>query len=224
MTPANILDCIELETSHPVKASIIWLHGLGADGNDFVPIAAELKIPQAGGTRFIFPHAPMMPVTINNGFVMRAWYDILALSMDAKIDEAGMLNSASAVKKLIEREVARGISSRRIFLAGFSQGAVIALKTALSYPEPLAGVIALSGYLPAADKSLAQLSSANKTLPIFMAHGTLDPVVPFLLGKVAYLHLQTAGFPIEWHTYPMPHSVCPEEIKDLRDWLLARLQ
>ncbi len=219
MNENNLLDCIEIETSSPAKRSIIWLHGLGADGNDFAPITTELNLPTNSGLRFIFPHAPIMPVTINNGYEMRAWFDIYGFSFDSRIDTDGIAQSVRHVERLIKREVDRGIDNRNIILAGFSQGAAIALTTGLSHATPLCGVIALSGFLPLAGEVLSTASSANRQLPIFLAHGTEDPIVPYALGKATQAALTQAGYNIDWHSYPMPHSVCAEEIHDIGTWL-----
>lgn len=215
------LSCIEIEPTGPAERCIIWLHGLGADGNDFVPIVPELHLPHDLGIRFIFPHAPIMPVTINNGYEMRAWYDIASLDIDANrtIDMKTIVQSKESVELLIEREMTRGIVSENIILAGFSQGAVIALITGLSLPLPLAGLIALSGYLPSAKQTLQKASKANLKKPIFMAHGTLDTIVPFMAGKAASIELAQAQYDVTWHAYPIPHSVSPEEIRDLANWI-----
>ena len=170
------------------------------------------------GVRFVFPHAPVMPVTINNGYEMRAWFDIVSLTLDGQIDTLGIAKSIGMVEKLIEREVAQGVSTNNIVLAGFSQGALIALATGLSYLEPLAGIIALSGYLPL--ETFTNASEANKNTPIFIAHGTEDPIVPYALGKATYVALQQANYPTEWHSYRMPHSVCEDEINDISKWML----
>ncbi len=214
-----ILSCIEIEPAHPAKRSLIWLHGLGADGSDFVPIVPELKLPSVAGMRFIFPHAPIMPVTLNQGYEMRAWFDIYTIAMDAKIDASGIARSVNSIEKLIERETARGIATNNIILAGFSQGAAIALNTGLFFAKPLAGIIALSGFLPLANDILKKASTANRHIPIFLAHGTEDPIVPYALGKTTYVTLKQAGYSIDWHSYAMAHSVCEAEINDLSKWL-----
>jgi phospholipase/carboxylesterase len=216
----NFLPSVEIEPNGPATASIIWLHGLGADGNDFAPMVPAFKLPTHLAVRFIFPHAPIIPVTINNGANMPAWFDITALNAHAKIDEEGITKSVQAVGKLIAREQARGIATNRIIVSGFSQGAVISLFTTLSYPAALGGAIALSGYLPLADKFITTTAStANQHTPIFMAHGTGDTVVPYMFGKISYEVLAKAGYPITWHSYAMPHSVCPEEIMDISQWI-----
>jgi phospholipase/carboxylesterase len=212
----KILPSIELELSSPIKKSIIWLHGLGADGSDFVPVAYELNLPI--GVRFIFPHAPIMPVTINNDHKMRAWYDIYSLSSHSKTDVQGIQKSVAEVKKLIEREVERGMETTDILLAGFSQGAAIALSCGITYNNSLGGIIALSGYLPLANEVLKN-NKFNTHIPIFLAHGTEDPIVPYALGKATYLALKEAGLEIDWHSYAMGHSVCGEEINDISQWL-----
>lgn len=208
---------IEIHPRSPAKHTIIWLHGLGADGNDFAPIVPELHLPAALGVRFIFPHAPIRPVTINNGYEMRAWYDIASLAIAGQVDHAGIAESNAFVHDLIEKEVARGISTENIMLAGFSQGAVIALTTGLTYPERLGGIMALSGYLP--PEALQKAHVANQSTPLFLAHGQDDPVVPFMLGEAALTALKAAGYAVEWHAYPMPHSVCPAEINDISLWI-----
>jgi phospholipase/carboxylesterase len=212
---------IILETGKQPQHSIIWLHGLGADGQDFVPIAGELELPVA--VRFIFPHAPMRPVTINGGFVMRAWYDIAGSSMDAQQDTAGIRASQSLVEALIAQEVARGIAPGNIFLAGFSQGGAIALHTALRQAAPLGGVLALSTYLPLADSVAREVLAGTRATPIFMAHGRSDPVIPCALGSVSRDALLKFGYAVEWHEYAMQHSVCDAELRDIEVWLTRQL-
>lgn len=219
MTHFQTLHFIEIEPILPAQSTIIWLHGLGADGNDFVPIIRELDLPTHHTVRFIFPHAKIMPVTINNGYEMRAWYDIYSLTDSQKIDKAGISHSVTAVTELIEAEVARGISSNRIVLAGFSQGAAIAITTGIRYSHPLAGIVALSGYLPLGKASFDQATPANKKIPIFIAHGTEDLVVPYVAGEYAEVLLRQKDYPTSWHSYPMPHTVCAQEIKDIGDWI-----
>lgn len=219
MTMDEILPTIEINPAKPAQRSVIWLHGLGADGSDFVPIVSELQSTQHLNIRFIFPHAPIMPVSINNGYEMRAWFDIYDIAIAAKIDESGISNSIKQLEKLIDKEVERGIPTENIIVAGFSQGAVIALNTGLCYSKKLAGILALSGYLPMADKVLQNASKINRDTPIFLAHGSEDPIVPYALGKATYASLQQAGYPVTWHSYPMPHSVCPEEIDDIAKWI-----
>lgn len=214
----NILPCVEINPEGTATHSVIWLHGLGADGNDFVPLIPELKLPHAIKVRFIFPHAPIIPVTLNNGFEMRAWYDIYGFSLTAKIDKPGISQSVLSIEQLIEREVNRGIPYQAIFLAGFSQGAAIALTTGLTHKQPLCGIIALSGYLPSTD-TLKSVSSNHQHTPIFQAHGTNDPIVPCPLGELTRDTLIQAGYTVDWHSYPMQHSVCAQEVNDLSQWL-----
>jgi phospholipase/carboxylesterase len=216
------LETIELETGDDPAASIIWMHGLGADGNDFVPIVNELDLSGAPAIRFIFPHAPMQPVTINNGHVMRAWYDVSFGDLEGrsrKADEKGVRASQSAIGRLVEREMARGVSARDIVLAGFSQGGAIALQTGLRYPQQLAGVMALSTYLPLAESFAQEAAPANSGTPVFMAHGTHDPVVPYAMGTKSRDILTQAGYAVEWHDYAMQHSVCMEEVQDIGAWI-----
>ncbi len=217
----NLLPQITLESGKHPQHSIIWLHGLGADGQDFVPIVDELSLPVA--VRFIFPHAPMRPVTINGGYVMRAWYDIVGDDIGAQQDEAGIRASQAAIEALIAQEAARGIAPDHIFLAGFSQGGAIALHTALRQSTPLAGVLALSCYLPLADSAGSEVLPGTKTTPVFMAHGRNDPVVPYGLGAASRDALVKLGYAVEWHEYAMPHSVCDEELRDIGIWLSGRL-
>lgn len=220
---SDCLPALEVQTAPDADFSVIWLHGLGADGSDFEPVVPELGLPPDARVRFVFPHAPMMPVTCNGGYIMRAWYDITYLDGSSRdVDEGGVLASCAAVRALIARENTRGVPTHRIVLAGFSQGGAIAYTAALSHPEPLAGVIALSTYLPAPQWLLASLSDANRATPIFAAHGTQDDVVKPLLGLAARDTLRAAGYAIEWHDYPMPHSVCLEEIRDIGAWLAIR--
>jgi len=218
--PNNTAPIILESGKHP-RHSIIWLHGLGADGQDFVPIVDELSLPVA--VRFIFPHAPMRPVTINGGFVMRAWYDIAGSSIDAQQDEQGIRDSQASIETLIAQEAARGIAPGHIFLAGFSQGGAIALHTALRQTVPLAGVLALSAYLPMSDSVNSEALPATRITPIFMAHGRGDPVVPFELGIASRETLIRLGYAVEWHEYSMQHSVCEQELRDIEIWLSGRL-
>ena len=219
----DVIEHIERGTGENPNATIIWLHGLGADGHDFEPIVPELDLPADTPVRFIFPHAPKQPVTINGGMVMRAWYDLTGTEFARGEDATGVMRSAQLVEQLIAREIERGIPSTRIFLAGFSQGGAIALHTGVRYPQPLAGILALSTYLPLADRLTTEAQEANRTVPIFMAHGLYDPVVPFALGDHSFQILQENGYNIEWHSYPMPHSVNPDEIRDIGAWLRQRL-
>ena len=214
---------VVLDPPSPPDAAVIWLHGLGADGFDFVPIVEELRLPPTMAVRFVFPHARPRPVTINGGFVMRAWYDITSLGADRTEDGAGIRESADVVRGYIEQENARRIGSERIVIAGFSQGGAIALQAALRHPQRLAGVMALSTYLPLRETLETQAAPANRDVPILMCHGTRDPVVPAVLGTSSRDLLQSLGYQVEWHSYPMEHSVCMEEVLDISKWLQARL-
>jgi len=218
-----LLPCIEHETAANPRHAVIWLHGLGADGNDFAPIVPELVDPKWPALRFVFPHAPMRPITINGGMTMRAWYDISGMEIAQRQDEAGIRMSVAQVGELIEREVARGVPTSNIVLAGFSQGGAIVLSAGIRHAQRLAGIAALSTYLPMAEKTDAEASVANRGLPIFMAHGMLDPTISHALGEMSRDYLQQRGYAIEWHPYPMAHQVCMEEIADLRRWIAARL-
>ncbi|CAL1238886.1 alpha/beta hydrolase [Candidatus Methylocalor cossyra] len=219
MNDSALLPAVEIEPEGPHRATVIWLHGLGADGHDFEPLAAELQLPAALGVRFLLPHAPRRPVSINAGTLMRAWYDIVSPDLSFAPDRPGIQASRQAVARLAEREMARGIPPERIVLAGFSQGGVIALETMAHHPQPWGGVIALSTYVALPDT----LPAAPRPVPIFMAHGTLDTVVPYTLGAAGRALLEAKGYAVEWHTYPMPHSVCWEEIRDIGHWLARRL-
>ena len=215
---------VEIETAVNPTFTVIWLHGLGADGNDFVPIVPELGLPKTAAVRFIFPHAEHMPVTINGGYRMPAWYDILSLDgSNRKIDEAGILATRNRIRALITRENARGIPCERIVLAGFSQGGAMAYTIGLTHPEKLAGIMPLSAYLPAPDLLKNEFSTVNRDTPIFAGHGTHDDVVLLPMGTDARDQVQALGCTIEWHTYPMAHSVCIEEIRDIGKWLIARI-
>jgi phospholipase/carboxylesterase len=214
---ADLLDSIEIETGSNPERSVIWLHGLGADGNDFVPIVPELDLPDAA-IRFVFPHAPMQAVTINAGMVMRAWYDISDAAIRRE-DERGVRASQALVEALIEREKSRGTSAARLVLAGFSQGGAIALQTGLRHPGRIAGIMALSCYLPLAETFAAEAAPANRDVPIFMAHGIQDPIVALERATRSRDALVRLGYRVDWHQYPMPHSVCPEEIGDISVWL-----
>lgn len=215
----NPLQHIELATGAEPAGSVIWLHGLGADGWDFVPIVRELPLPETLALRFIFPHAPERPVTINNGYVMRAWYDIRQQDIARVPDEAGIRDSQAAVERLIARERERGVPAARIVLAGFSQGGAIALQAGLRHREKLAGIVALSTYLPLEGSLDAEASAANKSTPIFMAHGTEDPIVPLQLADASQRALRARGYEVEWDTWPMPHAVCAEEVEALGGFL-----
>ena len=220
-----LLPTLESNPGADPVASIIVLHGLGADGNDFVPVAHELDLGAVGPVRFVFPHAPTRPVTINGGYVMRAWYDILGLdSPQQREDEDGLRQSQALVEALIAREKARGIPARRIVLAGFSQGCAMTLMTGLRHDERLAGLVGLSGYLPLAAKAEAERHAANRETPIFLAHGTADPMIPIARARQSRDALIALGHPVEWHEYAMPHSVCAAEIADLNRWLLGALR
>lgn len=219
---ADLSECVELETGARPTASVIWLHGLGADGHDFEPIVPELKLPGSLPVRFVFPHAPVRPVTLNNGLPMRAWFDIIKIGMHQPRDKAGMQASCRLLEALIARENARGIPATRIVLAGFSQGGAVALYTGLQYREKLAGIMPLSTYLPLEGFAI-QANTANNRTSIFYAHGTQDPVVPLLLAEQTRDALMTREYPVIWHTYPMPHAVHPQEIMDIRAWLVSVL-
>jgi phospholipase/carboxylesterase len=216
---ADQLEAIEIETAASPGASIIWLHGLGADGHDFVDVVPELALPGRPGMRFVFPHAPMRPVTINDGYVMRAWYDIRDDSGVRREEPAGVRASQKAIEALIEREKERGVPAAAIVLAGFSQGGAMALYTGLRYGERLAGVMALSCSLPLADTLVAEAAPANRDVPIFMAHGTHDLMIPMARALRAREVLTGLGYRLEWHEYQMPHSVCAEEIAHIGVWL-----
>lgn len=214
---SNTLSFVEIEPETVAQYSMIWLHGLGADGHDFVSFAPELNLPPHTAMRFIFPHAPIIPVTINGGYEMRAWFDIFGLSLEERVDEDGIAQSIAQIQKLIQREVEKGVPTEKIFLGGFSQGCVMALATGLFYDKPLAGILGLSGFfLP---NQMHNASQVNKQIPIFLAHGTQDSVVPYALGEITNTLLSDAGYPVTWRAYPMPHSVCKEEIDDVSKWL-----
>jgi phospholipase/carboxylesterase len=219
------IQTVEAGVADDPTGSVIWLHGLGADGHDFEPIVPELSLPPEIRLRFVFPHAPVRPVTINGGMSMRAWYDILTLDRGGPQDEAGIRESGECLEALIEQEIDRGVDADRIVLAGFSQGGAIAMHTALRHTTALAGLMALSTYLPLPEHFEAEVASnANaqaKALPILMAHGSFDPVVPMAMGAHSRDLLASAGYTVEWHDYPMAHAVCGEEIADIRQWLLT---
>jgi phospholipase/carboxylesterase len=216
---AELLPAVELEVGPRPDAAVIWLHGLGADGNDFVPIVEEMRLPPSLSIRFVFPHAPIRPVTLNNGFRMRAWYDIAPGDITNRADCVGVRASQAQVETLMAREIARGVAARRIVLAGFSQGGVIALHTGVRHAERLAGIVALSTYVVLPDMLEAEASAANRDVPIFMAHGTADPMVRLEWGEAGRRVLVAAGYPVEWHTYPMPHSLVWEEIEAISAFL-----
>ena len=219
-------DTVEIETGQgEPQGSVIWLHGLGADGHDFEPIVPELRLPDELSLRFVFPHAPVRPVTLNGGMSMRAWYDIFTLDRDGPTDDAGVRDSGAILDALMQREQDRGIAANKIVVAGFSQGGAIAMYAALRSKQKLAGLMALSTYLPISkafqDEVVDSADSGHTDLPIFMAHGSLDPMLPMALGRDSADLLIANGFDVEWHDYPMAHSVCAEEIGDIRTWLLS---
>jgi len=218
-TVTELLETVEQETGAAPAWSVLWLHGLGADGHDFAPIVPELVRPDWPALRFVFPHAPVRAVTINNGVRMRAWYDIVGMDFATRAEAEGIEASLIQVEALIARELARGIAPERLLLAGFSQGGAIALSAALRRSVPLAGVIALSTYLPGAEGAQRHLDAAATRQPVFMAHGIGDPVIPLVHAERSAQALQAMGFPVEWHRYPMAHQVCAEEIRDLGDWM-----
>jgi len=218
----KLLETIEIETAKNPAASVIWMHGLGADGGDFVPIVEELELDGTPAIRFLFPHAPMRPVTINNGTVMRAWFDVSLGDLEGnsrRADERGVRESQAQITALLEREEKRGVEPEHIVLAGFSQGGAIALQAGLRHPQKLAGVMALSTYLPLAESLPREAAPANKATPIFMAHGVFDPVIPIVMGAGSMTLLTGLGYTVEWRQYPMQHSVCPQEIEDIGAWL-----
>jgi phospholipase/carboxylesterase len=215
----NLLEHIQVETGPNPTAAIIWMHGLGADGNDFVPLVQELDYTGLPAIRFVFPHANTMPVTINGGYVMRAWYDITGAELTRREDEAGLRASQRSIEALIAREKERGIPASKIILAGFSQGCAMTLQAGLRHPEQLAGMLCLSGYLPLADKTAAERTAESLSVPIFMAHGRQDPVVPFARAEQSRDVLKSLGYQVEWHEYMMQHSLCIEEVRDINAWL-----
>lgn len=215
---ADFLETIQIEPKNPAKRSMIWLHGLGADANDFTPMVSQLKLPLTD-IRFVFPHAPIIPITINNGYEMPGWYDIYSLSKHGPIDHVGITNTISAIGKLIQREIDSGIAVENIMLGGFSQGAVMALMTGLHYHQRLAGIVALSGYLPLLPDNLNQLPKANAQIPVFIAHGSEDMVVPFGFGHAAVDLLKAVNYPVTWKSYPIAHTVSMEEIADISTWI-----
>lgn len=219
MSHDSLLDCVVLEPGRPADASVIWLHGLGASGHDFPPIVSELGLPEDHGVRFLFPHAPSIPVTVNGGMVMPAWYDILGMDFERRVDEAGVRSSAAHARALIEREKAAGLPANRIVLAGFSQGGAIALHEGLRHPESLAGILALSTYLACDGNLDEERAAVNQETSILQCHGTQDPMVTPRMGEAARDRLLGLGYPLEWRTYPMAHQVCPEEISDIATWL-----
>lgn len=212
-----MLSCIDIEPKAPATATVILLHGLGANGNDFVPMVAELRLPAGLPVRFIFPNAPSIPVTINGGYVMPAWYDITEINIDRKIDATQLIASAEQVRLLIDREIDRGIPSDRIVIAGFSQGGAVAYQAALTYLQPLAGLLCMSTYF--ATRQTLTPNSANRKLPIFICHGTADPMVPERMGRGALEDLTARGYPVEYKAYPMGHEVCAAQVADISRWL-----
>lgn len=220
---SDCLDAVEINPAGPATACIIWLHGLGADGHDFAPLIPQLDIVDTLGVRVVLPHAPQRAVTINGGMQMPAWYDIESTDFRRGQDRAGIEASTAQLGGLIQREVDSGIPAGRIVLAGFSQGGAIVLHAGLRYPQPLAGILALSTYLPLADSLAGQASVANRSIPIMMAHGMQDPVVPVMLALQSRDRLEELGYQVDWRSYAMQHAVCPQEVGDIRDWLLQRL-
>ena len=216
-----LLPAVEIVTGDSPQLAVIWLHGLGADGHDFEPIVPELRLRFP--VRFVFPHAPVRPITVNGGMEMRGWYDIVGFGVNMREDAAGIRESCAAVTRLIDREVARGIPPSCIVLAGFSQGGAVALHTALREPRALGGVLALSTYLPLGETLPAERSAANRSTPIFMAHGSADPLLPLALAESSRRTLEALGYAVDWHVYPMPHSVSMDEIADIAAWLKARI-
>jgi phospholipase/carboxylesterase len=217
------VETVEIEPGLAAEAAVILMHGLGADGHDFESLVPELRLPQRPALRWVFPHAPVRPVTLNGGYPMRAWYDILALDRRAQEDETGLRESCETIRNLVRRENHRGIPSHRIVLAGFSQGAAMALFTGLRHDERLAGILALSGYLPLYPTMPLEASTSNAATPIFMAHGTMDPVVPLSLAEASRDHLARFRTGVDFRTYPMPHSLSAQEVEDVREWLLGVL-
>lgn len=217
------LDTLDIEPAGPAQAAIIWMHGLGADAHDFEPLVPHLQLPGQWGLRFIFPNAPIRPVTINNGMRMRAWYDIFSLDIPQRQDEAGIRDSERLIRRLIVRQQEQGIPSERLILAGFSQGGAMALHTGLRYPERLAGILALSTYLPLAETVAEEAHPANADVPIMMAHGDYDPVISLRHAEASRDHLQSLSYSVTWHRYPMAHEVCLQEIEDIRAWLVQIL-
>lgn len=220
----ELLDCVEVETGPEPRYSVVWLHGLGADGHDFEPVIPQLVRREWPALRFVFPHAPVRPVTINAGMRMRAWYDISGAEIANKQDEAGIRESMRQVDALLTRESERGVPPQRQFLAGFSQGGAICLSLAIRRSVPLAGAVALSTYLPLADVAEQEIQETARSVPIFMAHGSLDPVVPQSLGLMSREWMTRHGYQVDWHSYPMPHSLCMDEIRHLSQWFDQRLQ
>ncbi len=219
----TLLPCVEIEPQEqPANASVILLHGIGADGHDFEPLVPHLKLPRDARVRFVFPHAPVRPVTVNGGMQMPSWYDILEMQIDRKVDTGELRASAEAVRKLIDRECERGIPSERIIVAGFSQGGAVAIELALTHPQPLAGLVVLSSYFATTED--IEPSGSNDRLPVLVCHGSADPIVPHVLGERAARLLEQRGHPVDYHSFPMEHAVCPQEIEVLSQWLSERLR
>lgn len=217
------LPYVEVNPDVKAKATVIWLHGLGDSGNGFAPIVPDLKLPSELGIRFVFPHAPTRPVTINNGMLMRAWYDITSLDFNHRADSQGVKESSAFVANLIEQEIAQGIPANKIVLAGFSQGGVIALNLGTRYETTLAGIMSMSSYMSEPEKLKEEAHSANKNTPIFVAHGTHDDVVPVFMGNAAFKVLQSNGYQVTWHEYAMQHNVCMQQLNDISSWLQEKL-
>lgn len=214
-----MLPCVEINPDRPARASIIWLHGLGADGHDFEPIVSELRLGPASAIRFVFPHAPTRPVTINQGYVMRAWYDVARMDLSQAEDEAGIRSSEGLVRELVQRETQHGIPIDRIILAGFSQGGALAIHTGLRYPERLAGILVLSAYVPLASILASEAHPANADVPITMAHGAWDNVIPIRLAQTSRDLLTRLGYRVRWYTYAMEHGLCAQELADISEWM-----
>ncbi|MFT6779751.1 MAG: phospholipase/carboxylesterase [Paraglaciecola sp.] len=220
----DALPFVEVNPENKIKATVIWLHGLGDSGNGFSPIVPDLKLPDELGIRFVFPHAPTRPVTINNGMSMRAWYDITSLDFNNRADSQGVKESSNLVAALIEQEIARGIPANKIVLAGFSQGGVIALNLGIRFEKSLAGIMSMSSYMSEPEKLTVEAHSANKNTPIFVAHGTHDEVVPIFMGNTAFKVLESNGYQATWHEYPMQHNVCIQQLNDISSWLQHQLR
>jgi phospholipase/carboxylesterase len=218
----NVLPTVEHATGPAPRFTVLWLHGLGADGNDFAPLVPQLVRPEWPALRFVFPHAPLRPITVNNGLPMRAWYDVAAFDLAQRLDDAGLRATPAAVKALTAREAERGIAADHLVLVGFSQGGAIALAAGLRHRARLAAIVALSTYLPIAEQTHAELAPANAATPVFMGHGSFDPVVPIALGERSRDALSAWGYPVAWHAYAMAHQVCPPELDDLAAFLAAR--
>ena len=219
----RLLETVEVNPPGEIRACVIWLHGLGDSGHGFAPIVPELKLPDDKGIRFVFPHAPVRPITINNGYAMHAWYDIRSMELDKRADPEGVRESAEQVAGLIQREIDAGIAADKIVLAGFSQGGVIALHLGSRFPQRLAGILALSTYMSEPERLDGEAHPANRQTPILMCHGRMDEVVPMTYGRQAYNSLEAAGFAVQWHDFMMQHNVCVEEIELISQWLQTRL-